>query len=105
MEDMTDDELNELNISRELWNYWREIMNALWQSLAAIDPANTKNDGENGIVVKSFKGQYWKVHCNFVNKKFLQVEAELEGETILQIRFTNNPYVIQRIVTYLIYSV
>lgn len=88
---MTDAELKELCISIVLWNDWTKIMNAIWRQARRVDPKNVINNGENAIVWNRPKDVKWTITCQFVNNKYLQVEVDRNGTSMLEVRNLGNP--------------
>ena len=80
---ITETELLELGISRNLWNSWKETLNCLWSMAKKQFPA-AKNC-ENSIQINE-----WQVQANFVNNKFIEVTAEKDHKQMMCIRLSNN---------------
>lgn len=88
---MTETELQELGISRNLWNEWQETMNALWSM------ARTKFNGVENVTNTIVIGK-WIIKANFVNGKFIEVVAEKDEEERISVRLKNNlPVVVHSI--------
>ena len=100
--ELSKEELKELGISKELWNDWKKVMNALWTATNSIDPNNVVNDGENSIVWQPYMNAKWKISCNFINNSWLRIDASKNDKDILTIRYDGD---VQRIVKVVMYAV
>jgi hypothetical protein len=81
---ITDTELQDLGISRELWEDWYLIMDHLWVGIQKAYPQTTM--GENEIIVDNLI-----ISANFVNSTHVEVDVLVDNTQYLMIRYANDP--------------
>lgn len=100
--ELSKEELKELGITKELWNEWTKIMNALWSAASKIDPNNVINDGENSIIWQTHLNVKWKISCCFINKSWLRIEVSKNEKEILTLRHEDD---VEKIVKVVLWTV
>lgn len=80
---ITEKELQQMGISKNLWSNWKETMNCLW-AMAKKQFPHAQNS-ENGIHIDQ-----WCVQANFINNKYIEVVAEKDDKQMMTIRLNNN---------------
>lgn len=82
---ITDTELEDLGISRDLWEDWYLILNFLWVGSQKSYPTQATM-GENEILIDNFS-----ITANFVNSGYVEVELSRDQDVFLVVRYENNP--------------
>ena len=81
---ITEAELEDLGISRTLWEDWYLTMNYLWVGSQREYPESVM--GENEIHIGPFK-----ISANFVNNTYVEILLEKHEDVYLSVRYENNP--------------
>ena len=81
---ITDQDLEELEVSRDLWEDWYLIMNYLWVGSQQEYPDSIM--GENEIHIGPFR-----ISANFVNNSYVEIALERGEDLYLLVRYENNP--------------
>lgn len=82
---ITDTELEDLGISRDLWENWYLILNFLWVGSQRYYPTKATM-GENEILIDNFS-----ITANIVNSGYVEVELSRDQDLFLVVRYENNP--------------
>jgi hypothetical protein len=85
---ITDTDLQEMGISRDLWEDWYLIMNFLWIGVHETYPQSTMNDNE--IIIGNFT-----ISANFIRSSsdsdHVEIELREESGVYFTARYANNP--------------
>lgn len=96
---MTDEELKEQGIKRDVFDKWQEAMNHLWAIGQIIESGVSKftiaNSGENTILCK-YDNDNYEIVANMVNNAYISVRVQKEETELVDIRYTGNYEVLTR---------
>jgi hypothetical protein len=83
---MTPEELHELGLTRELFNDWMDLMDAIWSKLISLyGKRKVRNSNENSILI-THRGIRFEIACNFVNKQYIDATVSMDGDQRLEVR-------------------
>lgn len=93
---ITDSELKQIGVSREIWEDWYLVMNTIWVVFNKISSIQSLENVDNEIRFKTEDGMHYTVSASMVNNSYVEVclmnnEGAESSDHMLTAIYNNSP--------------
>lgn len=83
---ITNEELAEQGVSRELFGIWYDLTNSIWQKLISFNGKIKVQKGDENTILITHHGIKLSIYCTFVNGEYVNANVKVGDNESLEVR-------------------